>query len=197
MSRRKTAKRTTQRQTTNKSFAAVQKMEKDFLQAPAKLAAQLNKEISPLKQKESKLKTAINKIREQLKNSEKRIQTAKTKPTSIGKKQLHAAKKGHSNILKTHITLNKQLQEITKSLETVAAKQAKFIALRKHLNQFKKEWAKEAKIIKTKANTKIKTKAPTKRTSKLKTSPIEHPQTEHVERMMDETRFDETTEATS
>ena len=45
MSRRKTKKPATKRQTNN-MFTTTNRMEKDFLKTPKKLAAQLNKEIS-------------------------------------------------------------------------------------------------------------------------------------------------------
>lgn len=161
MPRKKTAKRTTKRRMTKNTLAIMQKLEKDFLQAPAKLADQLNKEILSLKQKENKLKNVINKIKAQIKNSETRVQTAtKFKNTSAGRKQLNIAKKAYSETVKTQTALSKQSQEITKLLDVITKKQTKLAALRKHLSQFEKEWAANSKKIKNKVTANPKTIAP-------------------------------------
>ena len=70
MPRKKNAKRITKRQTagnktTAKPFSNIQKMQKEFLQTPMKLAAQLNKDVLALKQDENKLRNALNKAKNQ------------------------------------------------------------------------------------------------------------------------------------
>jgi hypothetical protein len=129
MRRRKTAKRTTKRTTTNKkpaqSTSNLQTWEKDFWQAPAKIAAQLKKEIQSLKQTANKLQTAADKM-------EARMHTAK------GKTQSNKAKKAY-------MQLSKQLQAVTKNLTTLSNNQNKMAALRKYLTLFNQEWAKLSK----------------------------------------------------
>lgn len=189
MPRNKTGKRTAKRQVKVNTLVTVQKLEKDFMGIPAKLAAQLNKEVNALKQKENKLKNAASKAKAQLKNSDARVKAASKMKTAAGKKQLNAAKKAHSETVKAHAALNSQLQEATQSLESVVQKQAKFSSLSKHLNQFEKEWAKNSK--KMKARKKVKAR-------KVKAS-VEamQPHFQPMEAAMDEHRLNETSEIAS
>jgi hypothetical protein len=206
MPRNKTAKRSAKRNTiiTNRALATAQKMEKDFIEAPAKLAAPLDKEIASLKQKENKVKTALHKIKAQLKNWESRIKAAtKAKGTSAGKKQLSVAKKAYRETIQTQAELNKELKLTLQLLETATNKQAKFYALSKLLKQFDKEWARNAR--KAKASKKVKAKAKrqtVKAKTKAKPVMIEIEQQSHFEPVEvttigSEVRFDEATEITS
>lgn len=166
MSRKKTAKRITKRPSTTKTFAI---MQKDFHDAPAKLTTWLNKEIAALKQKEIKLKNAVSKITAQVKKSESRIQDANhVKNLQLRKKRLTKAKKSHDQLKTVHTGLNKELQATTKSLDEASLKYSKLAALRKHITQFEKEWAKQAKQART---TSKLTHKPKKRT-KAKVKPI-------------------------
>lgn len=201
MSRNKTAKRTAKRPSPSKNItlATAQKIEKDFVEAPARLIAQLNKEIAAAQTKENKLKNAANKIKAQVKNSEARVKAAaKAKNTSAGKKQLNVAKKAHAEIAKAQADLDKQLKEANQSLESIANKHAKFVALSKHLSQFEKEWAKKAK--KLKASKKAKIKAKTKKVTAKAKLPVVEPEQPHVESYattINNVRLEETTEIAS
>lgn len=205
MPRKKTAKHHAKRQSASHSSATLQKLEKDFLDAPAKIATQLKKEIAAHKQKELKLKNAAIKAKAQLKNAETRIQAAaKLKGTAAGKKQINRAKKAHNMMQKSHMEANKQLQDASLIVEAFLLKQAKLSAWQKNLNQFEKEWARQAKLMKAKANAqaaKVKSKAKVKKAAKVKNmiSPIvEQPQsTESFETSEEHVRQEEATELTS
>lgn len=158
MARTKTAKRhsktaarkpraTAKTKTTRSAKAnnSIQRMEKDWLQTPAKLAAQSSKEANTIKQKENKLKAALQKLNAQIKKAESRLHALEGKKTAASKKQLSAQKKSHSKLIKSHTDLHKQHQEISKNLETANNQRAKFIALGKQLSQFEKEWAQSLK----------------------------------------------------
>jgi septal ring factor EnvC (AmiA/AmiB activator) len=196
MPRNKTAKRTNKSQTMSNILVSVQKMEKDFIQTPSRLAAQLSKEVNAHKQQENKLKNALNKIKSTLKNAETRVKSAiKVKHTSTGKKQFKIAKKVQGEAVKLHNDLNKQLQAISKALESLLNKHAKLSALGKHVRQFDKEWSKASKKTKVKAKAKTQT-----RKAKVKTrtasSVVEQTQHHPVESTYD-TSLDETAEFTS
>ncbi len=192
MPRNKTAKRLTKRAAAPTSLANAQKMEKDFIDVPAKLASQLTKEINSLKQKEAKLKAALNKAKAQTKASEGKIKKAsKANKSATGKKQLAVAKKTHANKLKIENGLNNQLDETSNLLNTILSKQAKFIMIGKLLNQFEKEWSKGAKKSKT-AKASVK-----KTTKKKKVTAKEQSPTEAMDTPANEVRHDEVTEITS
>lgn len=167
MSRKKTAKRNAKTPTTNKAFATVQQIEKEFHQVPGQLAGLLNKEIVSLKQQESKLKAALNKASAQVKHSQAQIKSAeKNKHTAAGKKQINAAKKALATASKLHTSLTKELTQLAKTLEAHNTHQAKMNALRKHLSQFGKIWASLAKKAKAKAKPKAKAKSAKRNTAK-------------------------------
>src|SRR5690349_8342940 len=92
MPRKKIAKRANPRQMNN-NLTTLQKMENDFWATPAKLAAQLNKEISVSKQNEIKLKNEVKKCQQQLKSADASIKAAAKVKTAAGKKQLFKTKK--------------------------------------------------------------------------------------------------------
>lgn len=184
MPRNKSAKRASKRVP-----MTVHQMESEIFAAPAKLAVQLNKEINSLKQKENKFKNAFNKMSAQLKKSSARIKAAdKLKHTSAGKKKLKKAKKSHQEIAKSQAVFNKQLQEIMQSLERTQHNHSKLIALGKHMSQFEKEWARNAKKNKvTKAKSKTSAKSPA----------MDQSQMESFESKMEPTMQEELAEITS
>lgn len=191
MRRNKIVKRASKRQMT-----PVHQMEKEIFTIPAKLVAQLNKEISALKQKENKIKNAFNKINAQIKKSAVRVKTAdKLKHTSAGKKQLNKAKKSHNEIVKSQAAYNKNLQEIMHSLENSENKQSKLIALGKHLNQFEKDWAKNSKQMKASA-AKSKPKKTVAKAKKIVPT-MDRPHAEPYEATLDHIRHDETADVAS
>jgi hypothetical protein len=153
MPRRKPAKRASKRSSKNNyfDFASLHKMEKDFSAIPAKLTAKLDKAVSSLQRAETKLKKHINKVKTQLKHCETHVRAAnKTKNTVAGRKQLSKIKKIHTEAMKTLITLNKELQETIKLHDMLSRKQAKFVALHRHLTQFEKNWTQSTKKRKSK-----------------------------------------------
>lgn len=179
MPRNKTAKHA-KSQSKRNVFVTIQKMEKDLFKSPAKMAAQLNPEISSLKQKENKLKVALNKVKAQLNQSDNRVKAAtaatKQKNTGAAKKQLSSLKKAHSKINKLQTATNKELNETQKTLAAILKKQGKLVALRKCLATFEKEWLKQLKQnkpVKTKAKVhEIKAKEPKVKQAKIK-APIQ------------------------
>jgi hypothetical protein len=164
MPRKKIAKRANPRQMNN-NLTTLQKMENDFWATPAKLAAQLNKEISVSKQNENKIKNEVKKCQQQLKSADASIKAAAKVKTVAGKKQLVRAKKLYKLAVQEFANLNKQCNEATKSLHQLMQKQLKLIALSKYLKQFDKEWIK---------NSKTKTKAKVKSRRRIKQE-IQHP----------------------
>src|SRR3990167_6653661 len=132
----------------NATLKLVQEIEMDLMEIPTQLANQLDKEISSLTTKATKLESSINKLNNQ---AEKKA-----------KSNTKAAKKAVAKCLKEMAVLTKEWQEITNSIDTLKSKQAKLIALRKHLGQFEKEWSKQAKAIKAAKKVKSKTSKKTR-----------------------------------
>lgn len=188
MARRKTAKRSAKRTTTQGSSAAL-RMEKDFLGTPAKLSAHLQKEIKTLKQKESKLKAQVAKSKTKVKQMQTKLKQASKQKTATGKKQLASVKKTHGKTLQMHTLLEKLLKEATQALTDATTRQAKYAALRKKLSQFEKEWNTKARKLKAKAKSKPKTKRYTQPKTKLDNQP--QPQQDSYETVNDLFRIDE------
>lgn len=160
MPRNKSAKRSKPRQTMSNILADVQKMEKELMQIPSKLAAQISKEINAHKKQQNKLKSAANKAKALVKAMEARLNAqAKSKSSSAkAKKQLNTAKKSHIEAIKAHSAVNKQLEAASQTLQAMSSKQAKLNSLGKYINQFEKEWEKTVKAAKAKLVAKPKTK---------------------------------------
>jgi len=193
MPRNKSTKRTNKRQSVSNILVSVQKMEMELLQAPAKLAAQLDKEINNHKKQEKKLINAQNKVNKQMMTAEKRFNKAKT--SGAGKKQLKAAKKIYSAVTEAHAGVTKQLQVIKNTLAALLDKQSKFTAIGKSLNQFNKEWAKAAKQAKAKPQaTKVKSK---KSKAKHDKANVEHLHSQSTDTAVDNPILDEITELAS
>lgn len=216
MARNKSAKRSVKRQTASNTAANVQKVEKEFFQIPAKLAALFNKDINAHKKQESALNKAVAKCLAQLNKADAKVKTAaiKAKTSSSGKKVWNAAKKAHEKLTKVHADLNKQLQTVSHACNEVVNKQARLNALHKYLGQFEKEWAKIAKQLKADAQAKAaadkakvaaaKAKAAAKaqaKKSKTKLKAVKQPEVNsHVENLpspVDNVVLDEPTELAS
>src|SRR3990167_7856171 len=104
----------------------LQKIETDFAEAPARIAEQLTKEITALKQKESKLNTTITKIQSQVSKIEKSIAAVKkAASTASGRKQLVAAKKVLNDTKKDYAISIATLKETVKSLADAEIKLAR------------------------------------------------------------------------
>lgn len=195
MPRNKTAKRTAKRHRMIKPLANTQKIEMDFMGAPAKIIAQLNKDVTVLKQKEIKLIAAVNKIKAQVNKCETRIKSAeKAKNASARKKQLKIAKNEYSETLKAQKELIYQHKEIIELRDAASEHHNKMVALSKHLSQFDKEWAKKSKQMKAEKKAKLKAK-PKKESAKTRTmsSIVELQQIEAIEPTIDNVRLDEAT----
>lgn len=174
MRRNKAAKRTKKRPSLNKGMN-VQKMEQAMLSAPAKMALQLNKEITVLRKKESKLKNATNKMSAKVKKSESRIKSAnKSNLTTMGKKQLKKAKLAHQDNIETQGNLEKQLVTIMQALSAANQHQAKLAALRKHLTQFEKDWTAQRKQNQAKTLSKPKKKVVKRKMAKTSAAKPAH-----------------------
>jgi hypothetical protein len=144
-------------------------LEKDFRDIPAKLVAQLRKDVATLAQQEKKLKVELKKADAQKKVSKNKHAVlavkAKKKPSATSKKLMNVAKMAHDKTLKTIQDLTKQLEPIKAEMKATAAKQAKFTAIVTQLNQFEKQWA-----LKAKKAVKAAPKATKKTTKKQKIS---------------------------
>jgi hypothetical protein len=182
MSRKKLTKRS-KRQKSNKSnkTVSVQKMEKEFLQTPSKLAAQLDKQVHANKKKQNKLAKAVSKINVKVNKTNAKVDSAS------GKMQVKAASKKRDAAVKMQTVLNNELQTVTNALDDLQATQAKFRALQKCLNQFNADWTKASKT------TKVKAKAGKGRPKKL--APVEP--MHQAEASMDHVAIDEVTELAS
>lgn len=150
------------KQVTKNSISPLQKLEKDFSEAPVKFAEQLTKEIVALKQKETKLNTTISKIQSQVTKIEKSIAVAQKAKTAAGKKQVAAAKKVLNDTKKDYSLSIAALKETTNSLVAAELRLARNAALIKALKQFDKDWAAHAKKLKEKAKAVEKAKAEAK-----------------------------------
>lgn len=195
MPRNKIVKRTNKRQASNNVMANVQKMENEWMLAPAKLAAQLNKEVNAHKRKENKLKKAADKIQVTLARAETRIKSASQANTPTSKKTLKKAKKIHNEASKAHSDVNKKWKQATQALTSLLDKYAKLIALDKHLSQFEKEWIKSIKALKAKAKSK-KDKVVMKPTASLRQAE-EQSRVESTPHTLDTVNMDETAEVVS
>lgn len=174
MARKKIAKRSAKRPASQSS--SLQKMEKEFLGIPRKLAEQLNKEIKALRQKESKLKAAVAKSKTKVKSSEMKLKNASAKSkTPSSKKQLSTLKKSHAKTMQSHAALEKQLSEASNSISASSNSHAKLVALRKHLTQFDKDWNNKAKANQTTKATKT-AKPQAKKKVKLAKSKVDKQQ---------------------
>lgn len=196
MPRKKNAKRAKKSLKARTNVVTIQKLERDFLRSPMKLARQLNKDVTSLKQKDSRIKKAINKIDATAANAEKRLKNAEAlKHTSAGKKKFVKAKKAHMKSSQLLAGLNKQLNKNTKMLDEASARHEKLVALRKNISQFEKEWATRAKTKKTKATSKPKKTRVTK--TKAKELFSEAPKYDTFETITNDVNVEETTEAAS
>ncbi len=198
MPRNKIVKRTKKRQTQAVSNVSnvltnVQKMEKDIIKIPAKLAARLKKEVNNHQKKETKLKKTVDKMKSLLMNAETRIASAIKNKTPTGKKRLKTAKKSYKKASKAHFELSKQLKKVTDALLTLTNRQAKLSSLAKQLNQFEKDWAKSSSSKKIKATTQAKKPRANSKSTSL--SPlIEKSKIEPTEISLNTVRLDETAE---
>lgn len=196
MRRNKTAKRAASKPRQARNTSSLNQLEKDYLTAPAKLAAQIAKEISASRQQENKLKKAVNKAQAQVKAADARVKNAAKVKTAAGKKQLNTAKKVHGEAVRIQATLGKQLQEVSKTLNGLFYKQDKFTTIGKYVSQFDKQWAKDSKKASVKAKSKAKTQT---KKAKSKTQPHQQVQQfDNIETVtFDTVRLDEPTEMAS
>ncbi len=144
------------------------KIEKEFLQVPSKLAALCKKETDALKKKEHKINTTLKTAQTKEKSLRKKqsiLLKASHSPT--GKKKVLAGKKAittATNIVKDLTQKADQIKKIRLQLES---KQIQFTLLRKELIQLDKKLKAQAK--KSKKNSAIPKR---KKTVKIKKSQI-------------------------
>ena len=151
------------------------------------------KELRSLTQKETKLKVAVQKATKQLNATEAKLKAAsKSKQAKSGKKQLAAAKKLLAEATLIHRSLNKELQEVSTLVAKCAEKHAKYLALRKFLAQFDKEWSKQVKSVKVKAKT--KRKSAKRKTSSAASSNMEQSNVENFNSSVDNVTMTEEAE---
>lgn len=193
MRRKKSAKRAIKRQSVNNALTNVQKMEKQWQQAPVKFAADLKKDIAAQSKQEAKLQKSISKLQNAIEKSESRIaKLSKAKNLSAAqKKQIKATEKELAKMSKAHADTFAQLQAISKSLDELLTAQSKFIALDKYLVQFEKEWNKYVKAAKAKTTAKK-----TKKAAKRKLSVVED-KNNSADESADNAALDEATELAS
>lgn len=198
----------------NQQKTTWQALETEWKQIPSKLTAQATTELATLKNKETQIKNQIAKTKTQLQTARARLANATSNKSKAGKKLYAQAQKASKIATSTLATLNKQLLDNLKQADTLKIKQTRITSLRKHLTTFEKTWSKEAKKLlqtlaaKTKATIAAQTKvaAPAKaktktkpKTKKTSTSPSTNTQpqqqVETYNNSLDNTRFQNTTEA--
>lgn len=164
MAKNKSVKRQKSRPASKKS-AAVKKSSpaSTFFETPALLAARLDKNISALKKSDSKLKTSLSKTQSQVKKAQAKIVSLTR--SHANKKQLTTAKKVLLSFSSSLNTLNKEQDNLAKSLASLLEQKSKFIALDKYLAQFEKDWSKKSKLKKSKAKVKARSRK----------KPVQHP----------------------
>lgn len=201
MPRKKSTKRTNKRQKATNVLVNVQKMEKDFIQTPLKMAAQLTKEIKKHQKQESKFNKTISKLNNQLKKTEGRINAiTKAKPTATSKKKLKVLTKKYNQAQAIQSQFDKQLQTVTNSLDNLLSNQARFNALGKCINQFNNDWAKAAKKAKAEAKAKSKQQVARKKSNvknKAKSASVEQLHIQPVENTLVNSSLDEVTDLAS
>ena len=131
MSRRKSAPSKTKRKATKSTTSVKNNLEKMFSEIPAKLATQFSKEVDGLRKVESKIKANLAKLKLQASKAKNRVKA--------------------NSIAKAIATTTKQLEQTASSLAAAIQKNARVVALRKHLAVYKKDWASKVKAMKTKA----------------------------------------------
>lgn len=139
MPRNKSTKRARKQQKSSNPLVGIQKMEMDWLKAPAKMAAQLAKQIQINEKQESKLNKAVKKINAQANKAEAKVESA------VAKKQIKIATKKLDAIVKAQSDFNKQLQMITNTLDGLNGTRSRLNALQKCIHQFNADWNKAAK----------------------------------------------------
>lgn len=185
----------------NKKISSSQNLKqkmKEFMQLPNTFASELSKEIAGLKQKAVKLKQTLNRTIALAKKSTQAVQAASKIKTAAGKKRLTAAKKQYKNTAQLQAMQKRDLQSNQKSLDTAVQAQAKLLDLSKYLQQFDKQWRKQAK--KTRSQTKtiaVKSKRAKKQQNESASPFYKQYQTELDKTMGDNVQLEETSEATS
>lgn len=179
MARKKTAKSRSKktivkRQQTPKT-SVIQKMEKDFRQMPALLAAQCRTELQTLKQQDLRLKGVIKKAQLQLNVTKKKQATLAKAKTPAAKKQLQSVKKSNLLLTKTMKTMMQQLEQIKKATKNLVAKQNKFSGMSKQLIALDKQLEKKANSSKASPTRKRAQKKPVIRSKENMTQSTELP----------------------
>jgi len=196
-------KKTTTRKTkmtkaaTPNTASMIKKMEKEFMQAPAKIVAQINKDLKSIKQKEIKLSKAANKNQHQLHNAESRLVSAeKSSHTAAGKKRFKIMQRKHDALVKAQDKLNQQVETHSGRVTEMENQQAKFNAIIKQLAQFDKDWAKNSKMNASAANAKTKNRKQKQKDVEIPNNiaTIERTQTDDVQTLFDEISLDESSE---
>src|SRR5215208_1126825 len=137
MARNKTAKKSYKTTKNKLDLATISQIEKEFLSLPAKLATQINQKLTANKQDGAKILSDLSQIEKKIKHIETRIQkVSKVKHTATGKNQIAAAKKKFQKMNKTSKNLEQEYDDLTHETHSLVEKQAKLMALSKHLNQF-------------------------------------------------------------
>jgi small-conductance mechanosensitive channel len=116
-----------------KPASSAASMIKEFMSMPAKLVAQLRKELTGAKKQESKLTAALKKAQSQ---------TKKAKNKSTAKKSIDK--------------LTKALAAVKTEVKTLSQDQIKFNAVGKQLISFEKQWSTKKPIKKTRAVNKVR-----------------------------------------
>lgn len=142
-------KSTTKNQTTKSNISnATAALQKALQDAPAKIIAQLNKEIATAKQNEKRLQAALKKAQSAKSAAEKQFAAItskhKAKPTAASKKQLAKQKQNFDKNSKTLAEITNQANQSKAQITHLTSQQAKYAELTKRIAQFDKEW--EAKV---------------------------------------------------
>jgi len=132
--RKKAAKRTIE------ARPSLQKMAREWLNAPSKLASVAKKGLSKLQKETKKQEKAAKNLALRIKKQALRLMSPLDARTSLAKKRAKLAQKAHQQDVVLLSRLQKQLAEYTDEEAQLAAQHSKFVALDKQLAQFEKEW---------------------------------------------------------
>lgn len=166
--RKKQASNVKKAKPTQTKTSNVAKLETEFFATPARLAAELIKEVAAEKQKAAKYAATVTKIEAQANKVAKTIATAKTPTTAAAKKQLLAAKKALNDTKKDLTLSNTALRTATQEVAKAETRLARAQALAKYLKDFEKTWATQAKKLQAEAKAKAAAAAKAKALAKAK-----------------------------
>jgi len=144
---RKKVKRSSKTTVKAKQFKRLtESMEKTFRDMPIKIADQTQKDLNQLRKQEAKIQSSLKKMQKQQAkiNHKQTLLAAKDKPSAVAKKQLKISQKASDMLNKAIANVLKNLDQIQQQTKSLSDTQSKYLAIKKQLAQFDKEWNKQS-----------------------------------------------------